>query len=180
MRISKALGLRWSDVDWARLLINIRRAWKYGRLGEPKSKASKAPVQMHEVLAAILQAWRQETAYEKDEDFIFASAKAHGSQPRWHDRARLPAGSCSQTGYHRKRLPEIWISQFSAFSRDVFCRRRNRSGSSTENVATIELGYDDDLHPQRQESKRGAGTVHESLHAIGSELGSDQERDERK
>ena len=67
---------------------------------------------MHEVLAAILQAWRQETAYAKDEDFIFASAKAHGSQPRWHDRARLLAGSRSQTGYHRKRLPEIGLHTF--------------------------------------------------------------------
>jgi integrase len=75
--------------------------------------ASKAPVQMHEVLAAILQAWRQETAYAKDEDFIFASAKAHGSQPRWHDRARLPAGSCSlRLGIIGKDCPRFGFHNF--------------------------------------------------------------------
>jgi len=42
LRISEALGLRRSDIDWTKLLIHVRRARKYGRLGEPKSKASKA------------------------------------------------------------------------------------------------------------------------------------------
>ena len=51
-------------------------------LGRPKSKASKAPVEMHEALAAILRAWREETTYSKDSDFLFASFKMHGNQPR--------------------------------------------------------------------------------------------------
>lgn len=82
IRIGEALGLTWSDVDWKKLKINIRRDWVDGELGRPKSKASKAPVEMHETLATLLQAWRQETPYGKDSDFLFPSFKLHGKQPR--------------------------------------------------------------------------------------------------
>jgi integrase len=82
IRISEALGLRWGDILWDKLQIMIRRDWVNGKLGRPKSKSSKAPVEMNEALASILLAWRQETAYSKDSDFLFASFKMHGSQPR--------------------------------------------------------------------------------------------------
>lgn len=82
IRIGEALGLRWGDILWHRLQIMIRHDWVEGRLGPPKSKASKAPVEMHEVLASILRTWRQVTPYSKDSDFVFASFKLHGRQPR--------------------------------------------------------------------------------------------------
>jgi integrase len=82
IRIGEALGLMWSDVDWKKLKINIRRDWVDGELGRPKSRASKAPVEMHETLAALLHAWRQETPYTKEADFVFPSFKLHGKQPR--------------------------------------------------------------------------------------------------
>jgi integrase len=82
VRIGEALGLMWSDVDWKRLKINIRRDWVQGIMGRPKSQASKAPVEMHETLASILQAWRHETPYSKDTDYIFPSFKLDGKQPR--------------------------------------------------------------------------------------------------
>ena len=81
-RIGEALGLMWSDIDWKKLKINIRRDWVDGELGQPKSKSSKAPVEMHETLAALLQAWRHQTPYSKDSDFVFPSFKLHGKQPR--------------------------------------------------------------------------------------------------
>jgi integrase len=47
----------------------------YGKFGEPKSKASKAPVPLHPILAAHLQMWRRKTRYAKDEDLIFPSLR---------------------------------------------------------------------------------------------------------
>ena len=44
LRISEALGLQWAEVSFERSRIEVRRAWVGSRLGEPKSKASKAPV----------------------------------------------------------------------------------------------------------------------------------------
>jgi integrase len=65
IRIGEALGLMWSDVDWKKLKINIRRDWVDGELGRPKSRASKAPVEIHETVVALLKAWRQETSIQQ-------------------------------------------------------------------------------------------------------------------
>ena len=81
-RISECLGLKWLDVEWERNQISVRRAWVRGRIGPTKSKASKAPVPMHPILAAILESWRKETPYAKDEDWVFPSLKLRGKQPR--------------------------------------------------------------------------------------------------
>jgi integrase len=114
-RIGEALGLMWSDIDWKKLKINIRRDWVDGELGRPKSKASKAPVEMHETLAALLQAWRQETPYSKDADSLFPSFKLHGKQPRLGSMivqdyirpaataAGIIAEDCPRFGFHNLR-----------------------------------------------------------------------------
>jgi len=81
-RISECLALKWSDIEWARSQIRVQRAWVRGRIGPTKSKASKAPVPMHRILAAILEDWRKETPYAKDDDWVFPSLKLRGKQPR--------------------------------------------------------------------------------------------------
>jgi integrase len=48
-----------------------------------KTLASKAPVPMCGALASYLAEWRQQTPYNKDEDYIFASPKLNGKQPLW-------------------------------------------------------------------------------------------------
>ncbi len=81
-RISEALGLKWSDLDFTKGVIRIRRSWTGGKMGPPKSRQSRRPVVMTASLAAVLQTWRRETTYASDEDFVFASARAKGKQPR--------------------------------------------------------------------------------------------------
>jgi integrase len=81
-RISECLALKWLDIEWERNQIRVQRAWVRGRIGPTKSKASKAPVPMHSILAAILANWRRETPYAKDEDWVFPSFKLRGEQPR--------------------------------------------------------------------------------------------------
>jgi integrase len=44
-----------------------------GGVKAPKSKASRAPVPMHPVLAGFLLAWRERTPFAKDGDFVFPS-----------------------------------------------------------------------------------------------------------
>lgn len=51
-------------------------------MSKPKSNASKAPVAMSPVLAAYLSAWRKETMYGKDTDWVFASNRTKGKTPR--------------------------------------------------------------------------------------------------
>jgi integrase len=41
LRISEALGLKWSDIDPKAELIHVRRSWTMDREGRPKSRASR-------------------------------------------------------------------------------------------------------------------------------------------
>ena len=81
LRVSEELALQWLDLDFAGQLIRVRRAYVQGRFGKPKSKASKAPVPMHPLLAAHLLAWRKQTPYPKDEDLVFPSLRLKGAKP---------------------------------------------------------------------------------------------------
>lgn len=82
LRVSEGLGLQWGDVDWLKGHISIRRAWTGGKIGPTKTKASRATVPMHPLLADHFEAWRKETLYAGQDDWIFASFKLKGKQPR--------------------------------------------------------------------------------------------------
>jgi integrase len=82
LRIGEVLALRWSNVDWNRNLIYVLGNWVRGVLGEPKSRASKKPVVVHVLVMGLLKSWRETTKYAGDQDFIFASDRCKGKQPR--------------------------------------------------------------------------------------------------
>ncbi len=62
--------------------IFVRRAWTGGRIGRPKSAASKAPVPLGPVLAGFIREWQQQTPYGQPTDWVFASTRLKGKQPR--------------------------------------------------------------------------------------------------
>src|SRR5208337_2891064 len=81
LRVSEILGLMWRDLNFDDLVMQVRRAYVWGRFKEPKSKASKAPVPMHPLLAGFLLAWREKTPYARDNDFVFPSTRLKGKKP---------------------------------------------------------------------------------------------------
>lgn len=81
LRVSEILGLMWMDLNFDELVIRVRRAYVWGRFKMPKSKASKAPVPMHPLLAGFLLAWRDKTPYAKEDDFVFPSTRLKGKKP---------------------------------------------------------------------------------------------------
>ena len=89
LRASEALGLQWGDVDFTAQQITIRRSWSMGQIGEPKSETSAAPVPMHPLLAEYLQAWKRETVYGKETDWVFPSERRKGMIPRTSQMPRL-------------------------------------------------------------------------------------------
>jgi integrase len=82
LRISECLGLQWQDVSFADAVIQVRRTWTCGQVGWPKSKASKAPVPMHPLLAEFMFRWKRKTPYSQPGDWVFPSFKLKGQQPR--------------------------------------------------------------------------------------------------
>ena len=81
LRVSEVLALKWNDLDFMDHFIQVRRAYVDRRFGPPKSRASKAPVPMHPLLAAHLLAWRRETLYPGDGDLVFPSLRLKGKRP---------------------------------------------------------------------------------------------------
>jgi len=81
LRISECLGLQWADVDYDSQQIFIRRSWT-GKVGKPKSAASKAPVPMVPLLAGFIRQWQQQTTYAQPTDWVFASTRLKGKRPR--------------------------------------------------------------------------------------------------
>ncbi|MGO8985528.1 MAG: tyrosine-type recombinase/integrase, partial [Terriglobales bacterium] len=69
-------------VDFLNQKISVRRTWIASKVGKPKSPASKAPVPMHPLLAGFMQDWYQATPYSQPGDWVFASARMKGKQPR--------------------------------------------------------------------------------------------------
>ena len=55
------------------------RGWQFG---VPKSKASHAPVPLHPLLAEFMQRVKDATPYSQSGDWVFASSKCKGKQPR--------------------------------------------------------------------------------------------------
>lgn len=83
LRVSEGLGLRWHDVLWDRGLIAIRQTFVHCNLQDgAKTKLSRSRVEAPQLLLDVLGAWRRQTLYADDDDFMFPSEKLHGEQPR--------------------------------------------------------------------------------------------------
>jgi len=82
LRPEEAFGLKWADIDWKKGQINIRRGWSKGKETPGKNKGSMTQVAMHPALALAVQAWRRESLYHRESDWVFASARSKGKTPR--------------------------------------------------------------------------------------------------
>jgi integrase len=76
-------GFKWEDVDFAKGVISPKRSIVKQHVGKLKTEASEKPMPLSPALVADLIAWRKETPYAEDEDYIFASAAKKGKQPLW-------------------------------------------------------------------------------------------------
>jgi integrase len=85
MRQGELLALRWMDIDWPARRIRVRRSFVRGEFGTPKSKRSSRSVPLADVLGGELDRLFTASAYDADEDLVFAHP--HTGNPM--DRSRL-------------------------------------------------------------------------------------------
>ena len=85
MRQGELLALRWMDVDWLAHRVRVRRNFVRGKFGTPKSKRSSRSIPLADQVARELELLFQSSAYQSDEDLVFAHP--HTGKPM--DRSRL-------------------------------------------------------------------------------------------
>lgn len=111
LRVSELIGLKWSDVDFDSLQVNLSRSVVCQVVGTMKTEASRKPLPLDCAIVAALLRWRALTPYNDPEDWIFASPGVNGQKPYWpemllrrHVRpAARRAGIQKNVGWHTFR-----------------------------------------------------------------------------
>jgi integrase len=111
LRRSELFGLKWSDVDFSNMRLDVSRSIYLGHVGDCKTEASRKPVPLDDRVAADLWLWKETTRYGQPNDWIFASPRSQGKFPFWPDAllqkiirpAALRAGINKQIGWHTFR-----------------------------------------------------------------------------
>jgi integrase len=148
LRISEVLGLKWMDIDWKTLQMEVTRSVVDGIVGRCKTETSRRPVPIDEFTADELLSWKKETCYAQPEDWVFASEKVQGKMPPWTDTlldrflqpAAKRAGITKWVGFHSFR--HTYSTLLKANGEDVKVVQelmRHANISTTMNVYTKAL-----------------------------------------
>jgi integrase len=89
LRRSEMRGLKWSDLDFDKRWCDLKRGLVGKDETKLKTKASRKGVPMSPELADLLTAWRAESPYPGDEDWVFASPINDGKNPLWFETAMV-------------------------------------------------------------------------------------------
>jgi integrase len=81
LRISEALALRWSDVDWLGSRLSIRRGIVQQQVAECKTVGSAKTLALADDLMLRLRAWKQASQFSESGDWVFASPFNIGRLP---------------------------------------------------------------------------------------------------
>ena len=81
LRRSELFALKWSDLDFFNLTIDIQRSIYQGKVGSCKTAASKTSIPLPLFVAAELWTWKETTRYAAPDDWVFASPRSRGRKP---------------------------------------------------------------------------------------------------
>ena len=101
LRISEALALRWSDVDWLNGTLRIERGIVCQKVDDVKTDESRQSLHVTGGMLDTLKVWKQSTQFSAPEDWIFASPFQIGRLPWSYDqvwRAYQKAGAKAGIG----------------------------------------------------------------------------------
>ncbi len=83
MRRGEIFGLKWTDIEFERAVLHIRRSYVDGVVGQPKTESSRRPLPLPPQAIEALTNWKAKSSYTKPENWVFASDISLGKQPLW-------------------------------------------------------------------------------------------------
>ena len=111
LRVGELLGLKWEDVNFELLEVNVTRSVVKQKITRCKTEASRKPIPLDAELAEVLLNWKLRSPYPQPSDWVFASPHKKGKQPYWpgslfrvHLKPALEAaGIPGSVGWHTLR-----------------------------------------------------------------------------
>jgi|ERR1700733_7861573 len=107
LRISEALALKWSDVDWLNGKLSVQRGIVRQRVDDVKTETSHEAITITQTMIEALKLWKQTTRFSAQEDWIFASPSQLG---------RLPWSADSVNDAYKKAASAAGIAYVSSHS----------------------------------------------------------------
>ena len=141
-RISEAFGLKWSDIDLHDGVVSFRRGFVQGRITPLKTEASRTNLPLPEDMVDLLVQYRSTTAYNRDDDWVFASPYTKGLRPFWPGqllRTKIKptalAVGLPKIGWHSFRhTVSAWGKEAGLELEDVKTLLRHEDIATTSNV----------------------------------------------
>ena len=81
LRISEALALKWTDIDWLNGTLRVERGIVQQVVDDVKTDDSRKTLTISDDLLGVLRDWKQATQFSGPEDWIFASPVRLGRLP---------------------------------------------------------------------------------------------------
>jgi integrase len=63
LRRSELFALKWSDIEFSNLLLDVQRSIYLGKVGNCKTEASRKPVPLDERVAADIWLWKEASKF---------------------------------------------------------------------------------------------------------------------
>jgi integrase len=83
LRRGELFAAQWCDLNFVKKTLTVFKSIWHQHLGPVKTKESERVMPLHDDMIAVLSAWREQTTFAKDEDWVFASSRKKGKQPLW-------------------------------------------------------------------------------------------------
>lgn len=116
LRISEALALRWSDVDWSNGKLSVQRGIVRQRVDDVKTETSHKAITITKTMIEALKTWKQTSQFSAQEDWIFASPAQLGRLP-WsadsvndaYKKAAFAAGIAHVSTHSMRHTYRSWL-----------------------------------------------------------------------
>ena len=104
LRRSELFALKWKDIDFSSLSIDIRRSIFLGVVGLCKNETSRQSVPLSLNVAADLWLWKETTHYPEQDDWVFASPRRRGKRPLSPDGvlSKIVRSAASRAGIKKR------------------------------------------------------------------------------
>lgn len=106
LRQAELIGLRWRDIDWLGQRIRVRQTYVRGEFKAPKSRKGNRGVPLAMRVAGKLEAHFAATAFQDDDDLVFANPETGAPLDRSKLRKRFQA-ACSRADVRVVRFHDL-------------------------------------------------------------------------